>query len=693
MAQSPQSSIHSGSSRSKYDQMLGTVTHLQSDLQRTLGLCQALRDENDKLRSNFEVVKAELLKIREKYQQQRQQLLDAVESRMETDVQTEAMVQKWRAQLDSRTRELELLQAKFAPQDLDMLRSRVQEELQGPHNKKVAELKEEGEKFRQMLFTVRREYERCKAEYDQYMVDHNKMQESSTAQHKREVHALKLKIKELEASLLDLSKDDEILRLQRRVDELVSCEDILKHQLTTVRADKDAIQQEAQAQAMAFQSQMASHHTIAANLKVDKQALQRQVDDLLAERTKLKATAEALQGQSDSLEADLARARSDAAAKEKAAVEARVAAASAQERSEAAWATELAQARASSAALSKRVELAESRAREAASESQERLKEARQIKEEGSREVEEELVVMRGEVDRLRAELSVAVSNAEEAREEAGAQKSRLALDMDGALSECSRLRREKDAIHARMGACITTADKAKARADGLAKEVEIEKAARLRLESRVKEAEEAVTLGQEEMEDVLQRGALLEEELSATRLEAGQMREEHIHNLRELKLAAARERDACIARVKGEISNVRRKAKASIRKERAKAHAYKTQAVELHHKALAARQTYAMQVSAGAVPSASFSAHTATDSLKLSEALARARARGMGIGNSTALYGELGRGLGLGTRYEPAGPPPEGEHRDVEDEDEDKGGEVEADMKEDHEEETGVGV
>lgn len=81
---------------------------------------------------------------------------------MDADQRTETLVYKWKVQLEARTRELEALQAKLVPQDLDILRAKVQEELEVPHQRRVGLLEAEVDKHRQMFFGVRREYERCK---------------------------------------------------------------------------------------------------------------------------------------------------------------------------------------------------------------------------------------------------------------------------------------------------------------------------------------------------------------------------------------------------------------------------------------------------------------------------------------------------------------------------------------------------
>ncbi|CAN0539918.1 unnamed protein product, partial [Scytosiphon promiscuus] len=81
------------------------------------------------------------------------------------DQRTETLVHKCKVQLEARTKELESLQAKLVPQDLDMLRAKVQEELEVPQQRRVALLEAEVEKHRQMFCKARREHERCKVRY------------------------------------------------------------------------------------------------------------------------------------------------------------------------------------------------------------------------------------------------------------------------------------------------------------------------------------------------------------------------------------------------------------------------------------------------------------------------------------------------------------------------------------------------
>lgn len=151
-----------------YATLMQTVESLQADLQQTITTCHGLREANTQLEKNYETCKRELLRQRDKFASTRSQLIEATKAKIEADRSTEGIVRKWKAQLDERTKELDALQAKLVPQDLDMLRIQIQEELELPHQQKIAELEAQGQAFQQMFFNVRRELERNKTEFEQF---------------------------------------------------------------------------------------------------------------------------------------------------------------------------------------------------------------------------------------------------------------------------------------------------------------------------------------------------------------------------------------------------------------------------------------------------------------------------------------------------------------------------------------------
>ena len=113
------------------------------------------------VRQNYDEMKIALLRTRKRYSETRGALLEHMESATLREANVEAVVTKWKAQLESRTKELENLQLKLAPQDIDMLRIKLQEELEATHSIRVASMDQETDKWRQMFFKVRLNLELC----------------------------------------------------------------------------------------------------------------------------------------------------------------------------------------------------------------------------------------------------------------------------------------------------------------------------------------------------------------------------------------------------------------------------------------------------------------------------------------------------------------------------------------------------
>jgi hypothetical protein len=63
---------------------------------------------------------------------------------------------RWKAEVELKAREFEMLRRQLAPpKDLDQLRAKIQEELEGPHQQRLQALATEAEKYREMFFNVR----------------------------------------------------------------------------------------------------------------------------------------------------------------------------------------------------------------------------------------------------------------------------------------------------------------------------------------------------------------------------------------------------------------------------------------------------------------------------------------------------------------------------------------------------------
>lgn len=93
-------------------------------------------------------------------------------TQIESDKKHEELIAKWKRQLEAKTKAFESLQQKFAPpRDLEQLRIKIQEELEGPYLNRIDALQTELERQHQRTFEVRREFEIIKTEYEQFAID------------------------------------------------------------------------------------------------------------------------------------------------------------------------------------------------------------------------------------------------------------------------------------------------------------------------------------------------------------------------------------------------------------------------------------------------------------------------------------------------------------------------------------------
>ena len=207
-------------SGSPYEVLLDQVTALQTDLSKTFAVCQQLRAENDSLSENYYRIKEDHTGLREKYSDTRRRFYDEQKLRMEVEQNHDSIVRSWKLQLDQRAQEfMELQQQMAPPRDLDLLRFKIQEELEAPHQEKVSRLEKETAKYREMFYNVRREHELLRTEFEQFSIDQGKREESLHESHTIVVNQLRAKISEAQAAKDDTAHIDEIRRLERQVNE------------------------------------------------------------------------------------------------------------------------------------------------------------------------------------------------------------------------------------------------------------------------------------------------------------------------------------------------------------------------------------------------------------------------------------------------------------------------------------------
>ena len=197
--------------QSQHSALLQQIIEMRGDLERVTTQLQQTVDQNKTLTSNYEIVKEELLDTRRKYNESRENYLTCFAEKAEMERQNETFFEKLKIQLTEKTQEFESLRDKLAPQDLDSVRVKVQEELEIPHKQRLQAMELEVQKHKDAFYTMKRELESAKAEYETY-----------SQNQQREVNAIREEHDGVTAVLRDT-----IARLQEK-DHIMEKDDIIR---------------------------------------------------------------------------------------------------------------------------------------------------------------------------------------------------------------------------------------------------------------------------------------------------------------------------------------------------------------------------------------------------------------------------------------------------------------------------------
>ena len=178
---------------------------------------QVMEEQNLNLTQNYNTVKDELVDTRHKYNEARENYLTSVAEKTEIERNSEMFLEKLKVQLAEKTKEFEAIRDKFAPQDLDFIRIKVQEELEVPHKQRVQAMEMEVQKHKDSFFTMRRELETAKAEYETYSVNQANEVRAIREEHEAVQAVLRDQIARLQDKDALIEKDDQISKLTQRL--------------------------------------------------------------------------------------------------------------------------------------------------------------------------------------------------------------------------------------------------------------------------------------------------------------------------------------------------------------------------------------------------------------------------------------------------------------------------------------------
>ncbi|RHY04460.1 hypothetical protein DYB25_010651, partial [Aphanomyces astaci] len=122
----------------RYEYLLQQVVQLNTDLHKTVALSQSLKSERDSLQELTQRLKQDVMRCEERCEKMQEVLMTETEYKVQSDRKHEALMHKWKQQLEIKAREFEVLQKNLAPpKDLDQLRLAIQNEVELPHRQRV----------------------------------------------------------------------------------------------------------------------------------------------------------------------------------------------------------------------------------------------------------------------------------------------------------------------------------------------------------------------------------------------------------------------------------------------------------------------------------------------------------------------------------------------------------------------------
>lgn len=229
------------STPNQYAALLNTVSEMRNDLEKAMNKIHSLEDQNRVLAGNYQIVKDELLETRKSYQDVKESYLQAVADKFEAERQHESFMERLKKQLDEKTLEFEQIRDKLIPHDIDQLRIKVQEELEIHHKQEVRTIENDLEHQRDHFHSVKRDYERMKVELE--MLVQNQQKEIEALKNEREAVELELRKELLRQKEVDYTpnKDEQIRTLRSKVKELTHVVELVKEEAQGVRQENDNI--------------------------------------------------------------------------------------------------------------------------------------------------------------------------------------------------------------------------------------------------------------------------------------------------------------------------------------------------------------------------------------------------------------------------------------------------------------------
>lgn len=125
--------------------------------------------------------------------------------------------------VEFRAKELEELRLQMVqPRELELLRLQLTEDYEQNQRQTFDSLNVETEKYRNAYFSLKKDYELLKTDFDQNKLNHDSLTDEASLIHKEETRGLEKKMREMQNTIMSTSETDRLRTLQREHSELTA---------------------------------------------------------------------------------------------------------------------------------------------------------------------------------------------------------------------------------------------------------------------------------------------------------------------------------------------------------------------------------------------------------------------------------------------------------------------------------------
>ena len=289
METSQQSTSRSGNDYSST--LIGTVSELRMELQRTMAEVQSVKDQNRSLLSNNQVIKDELLDTRKNYSEAYENYMATVTEKLEAERQNEAFMDRLKKQLLEKTKEFDSMRDKNSPQDIDTIRIKVQEELEIPHREKMIKVQNELQEQKSRTYDIKRQYDVLKTDFAVMLKSSQREVLSLKEQYDQVERRHRDEMMRLQDREISPEKDEQTIRAQgAQINELRHIGEKLKEDVRSMRQIKDDAVYSLQQSEARIEEVYVQLRARAAIAEADKAAIEHRLDHATAEGERKDAT-------------------------------------------------------------------------------------------------------------------------------------------------------------------------------------------------------------------------------------------------------------------------------------------------------------------------------------------------------------------------------------------------------------------